>query len=492
MVALSNRTGPSALKSSVLARGRPMQRNLYSKPNGVVRHEFILGKSGQGKTEAILSRIAQQIRRGGGCAFVDAKPEDRTETLIHTMATIYGRSHDMRVLDLRNPKNSHTYNPILSGNTTQAVSTVGNIFGDDLDASAKHFKTMMLAALQPAVGCIKEMNKAFNCQDLLILLSNPNAMNWLYDNTPPSAAKTQYNIWMDGYRSERTVGGQTTVQIDMQRLRTQILGGATALHTYGVDELGEIMNSYSPQVTWRDTIENNRILYIKLPTMEMREQAIPFAQKMLSDFKAYVGEMYDKGFKPPVPFLWIGDEFGSWAIAGAEELVEKMRGAGIGGIFSFQTYSNLAKLGDIFADRMVGSCETRTFMALGDEPSREFASGLIGELLKKFRSESQTSGASSANVNLDVELFHRTAKSAGESQGSQERYDYAVRPEELRDLGMGEGFVVPMAARRAFKVKFPMFDPEKLYPYTRRDIPTPEVVGLRLSEIFEQQLAIGG
>ncbi len=468
-----------------------MTRNLYSKRQGVVRHEFLLGKSGQGKTEAILTRLAQQVRRGGGYAFVDAKPEENTETLLYTMAKIYGREYDMRVLDLRDPKNSHTYNSILSGNTTQAVSTVGNIFGDDLDASARHFKTMMLAALQPAIGCIKEMNKAFNCQDLLILLSNPNAMQWLYNNTPPSAAKTQYNIWLDGYRVQRMVGGNPTVEVDMQRLRTQILGGATALHTYGVDELGEIMNSYSPQVTWRDTIESNRLLYVKLPTMEMREQAIPFAQMMLSDFKAYVGEMYDKGFKPAIPFLWVGDEFGSWAIAGAEELVEKMRGAGIGGLFSFQTFSNLVKLGEVFADRMVGSCETRTFLALGDQTSREFAAGLVGELLKDFESQSSSTGASNSNTHLDVELFHRVAKSMGESHGSQQRYDYAVRPEEFRDLGMGEAIVVPMAARTAFKVKFPMFKPTETFKYVRRDIPTPEVLGLNLKDIFEQQLAIG-
>ena len=34
----------------------------------------------------------------------------------------------------------------LGARTSVAVSTVGNIFGDDLDASARHFKTMMLAA----------------------------------------------------------------------------------------------------------------------------------------------------------------------------------------------------------------------------------------------------------------------------------------------------------------------------------------------------------
>lgn len=467
-----------------------MTRNLYNKRQGVVRHEFLLGKSGTGKTENIIFRLAQQARRGGGFAFVDAKPEEGTENQINTIAKIYGREYDLRVIDLRNPKKSLTYNPMLSGTTTEAVSTVGNLFGDDLDATNRHFKTMMLAALQPAIGCIKEMNKAFNCQDLNILLSNPNAMNWLYNNTPPSAAKVHYNIWLDGYRVQRIVGGQPQIEIDMARVRSQVLGGATALYPFGVDQLGAIMNSYSPAVTWRDVIENNRLLYIKLPTMEMRAQAIPFAQMMLSDFKAYVGEMYDKGFKPAVPFLWIGDEFGSWAIAGAEELIEKMRGAGIGGIFSFQTQSNLLQQGEVFADRMVGSCETRTFLTLGDEASRVFAAGLIGELLKQFKSKSKSVGASTANTNLDVEVFHRIAESSGESQGTSERYDYAVRPEEFRDLGIGEAIVVPMSAATAFKVKFPMFKPKQTFKYERRDIPTPEVVGLNLKDIFEAQLAL--
>ena len=149
-----------------------MPRNLYSKKQGVVRHEFILGKSGTGKTELILSKLAQQTRRGGGWAYIDAKPEAKTEAILSTMASLYGRQFDLRIIDLRNPANSHSYNPILSGNTTQAVSTVGNLFGDSLDGRAKHFKTMMLAAMQPAIGCIKEMNRAFTRPKTELVISH--------------------------------------------------------------------------------------------------------------------------------------------------------------------------------------------------------------------------------------------------------------------------------------------------------------------------------
>jgi len=168
-----------------------------------------------------------------------------------------------------------------------------------------------------------------------------------------------------------------------------------------------------------------------------------------------------------------------------------MRGAGIGGIFSFQTYANLVRLSEEFADRMVGSCETRTFFALGDSTSRDFAAALIGETLKDFKSYSQSIGASKGNTNLDVELFHKTSESTGESSGSQERYDFAVRPEEFRDLGLGEAIVAPMQSKRAFNIKFPLFDPISVVKYEKRDIPTPDVVGLNLQAIFEQELALG-
>lgn len=116
-----------------------MPRNLYSKKQGVVHHEFILGKSGTGKAELTLSKLAQQTRRGGG-GYIETKPEARTEAILSTMASLHGRPLDLHIIDLHNPASGHFYSPISSGkNTTQAVSTVVNLFGDGLEVALFHW-----------------------------------------------------------------------------------------------------------------------------------------------------------------------------------------------------------------------------------------------------------------------------------------------------------------------------------------------------------------
>lgn len=209
---------------------------------------------------------------------------------------------------------------------------------------------------------------------------------------------------------------------------------------------------------------------------------------LLSAIKIEVARAYREGL-PLKPFLNIWDKFGSIAVPGTEELVEKMRGANFAGIFSFQTYANLVNLGEAFAARLIGNCEIRTFMALGDTDSRNFASELIGKLLKNFASKSVGMGTSSANTNLDVELFNRIGKSENRGEGSAERYDFAVRPEQIRDLPIGQAYVVPMAASRAFRVQFPMVKTPFNYPVELPNVSIPRVVGLNLLDMFNESFS---
>ena len=445
-----------------------------------------MGKSGQGKTEAILSRIAQQISRGGGLLFVDPKPTKETTRAIYNLALTYGREQDFRLLDIHNPDMSHTANFMLEGSADEATSTISSIFGSGVseNESAEHFRQQLLSAVNNRIGCIKKMGKAYNAMDLFILLTNPNAMTWLIQQTPQSQERMALTIEVDSYIV--TKGDKR--EFNQMRLQSQVGGGATRLFSYGTGKLGQMMNTYSPQFSMHDAVVNDRIVYAPLPKLDMSEQSDAFARMLLSAIKIEVARAYRDG-PPLLPFLNVWDEFGSVAVPGTEELVEKMRGANFPGMFSFQTYANLVNLSEAFAARLIGNCEIRTFMALGDTDSRNFAAELIGELLKNFGSKSVGLGTSSANTNLDIELFNRIGKSENRGEGSAERYDFAVRPEQLRDLPIGQAYVVPMAAARAFKVQFPMVKPAYDFPVELPNVSTPRVVGLNLLDMFNESFS---
>jgi hypothetical protein len=476
---------PSAFGSAIV-------RNYYLRPSGRVRHEFVMGRSGAGKTEYMKRAIAQQIRRGGAAIVVDAKPTQDFLDWISAMSYAYGRWDQLRVIDLQRPDRSHTYSAVLRGDGEMIAERFSNIFGASgrKDATAEHFKLQMIMPVQLTVDCIRRLGRSFTIWDLYILLLNPHAMEWLLRETPKSVERENFAVLLQGYRTPvRGPGGTEEWKLNPQRIASQIQGAANRLAAYGTGNLGQIMRTYSPEVDLLDILDTGKILYVPLPTLERGETAYAFAKILLSDFKAAIAEIYARGqeSRPLVPALFLGDEFGSWAIDRVEETVEKMRGANIGGMFLFQTSANLTLNGDEFAARIIGNCETRTFLQLGDPDSGELAARIIGEELRRFTTESQASGSSASNRFLDVQVFHGVARSNSRSSGSQERYDYTVRPEEFFGLQVGEGFALPMSARRVMKFKFPLVAPPGPRPYERQRYEVPARVGLNLDKMFERE-----
>jgi hypothetical protein len=448
-----------------------------------------MGKSGSGKTTYIKARIAQQIKRGGGLTCVDAKLDYEFLEWLNSTCATYNRKFDLRVINIDSPETSHTYSPLLSGDAEAVTSRFANVVQTGSDASAEHFKGMAVQALTPTIACIKEMNMAYNALDLFILLTNPTAMNWLLTNTPEGEARRNFALHLDSYRSydPRT----QSREINTARIQQQIGGLASRIYSYGTGNLGKIMNGYSPELNLLDAIDNNLITYIMLPTMEKKESSAAFAKLYLSDLVSTVAAMYKRPSStlPIIPHEIFGDEFGSWAIDHIEEGFEKFRGARISLNVSFQTAANLLKLGEDFADKVIGNCDTRNFMQLGDPRSCEVAAKIVGQMIKKFRSESSGVSVGEGNKNLDFQLFHNISQSESSSEGYSERYDYIVRPEEFMALDVGEAFCIPLAAKQCFKLKIPVFDPRVREPFKITRFETPARVGLNMAERFDLEFA---
>ncbi|MFA5028918.1 MAG: type IV secretion system DNA-binding domain-containing protein, partial [Candidatus Methylomirabilota bacterium] len=78
-------------------------------------HTLVLGSSGSGKTQLLLSLLAQQIQRGGGCLMIDAKVDKQSLQTVLALCRQADRLEDLRVLWPPNPTISHTWNPLLRG-----------------------------------------------------------------------------------------------------------------------------------------------------------------------------------------------------------------------------------------------------------------------------------------------------------------------------------------------------------------------------------------
>lgn len=464
-----------------------MARNLYLTGQGRVRHEIVLGKPGSGKTEYMKLRIARQMAAGGFVLIVDAKPSQEFRDWLSSMAYAYGRASQLRVIDLQYPERSHTWNPVARGDGETVAARIAQIFGTDVRGDGEHFKQMFLNPLQLTVDCLRAGGCAYTIYDLYIALTHAPAMEWLLRHTPDGPARRHYAMQLASYRvPARSASGHTEWQLDLRRMGSQFINTAQRLMPYGTGSLGRVTRCCAPDVDLLRAIDCAQMIYVPLPTMERSETAYAAARLLLADFKAALAELYARGerSRPPVPGMFYGDEFASWAIDGSEELVEKARGANIGMQLLMQTSAGLTARGDDFAARIIGSCETKTFLTLGDPDTCELAARICGETLRTFRSESESHASGRSNRFLDAQLFHGVSRAHGRSVASSERYDYVVRPEEFARLPIGEAWVLPMSAGQVFRVKFPLATPPAHHPYVKVCCEVPARAGVRLDERF--------
>lgn len=436
-----------------------------------LRHEMCMGKSGSGKTEYIKHRLRTQIMRGGGAFFVDAKLDYDMLDELYSLCATYGRAADFRVVNIDNDRLSHTYSPFLRGDDEEVASRFMDTIEAGSNSSGEHFRQMGNTALRAVLGVIKEMGIPYNAMDLHLLLSNPEAMEWLYRSAPEGEKKTLYATFLDGFRTRDPLTREYVLNAD--RLRSQIGGVAMRLFTYGTGSMGKVLGSYNPEVDLLRAIDNNQIVYFMCPTLAKNESALAFAKMFLSDLKSVIATLYKRAKVdlPPIPHLVIMDEFGSYAMQAVAPVFEMARGARIELMPAFQSKANLTLISTEFADQIIANTDLKTFLTLGDPNSCELAADVCGQTLQIFRSRSYAEGESSSNRHLDIEPFHRTGQSSSESEGLREAYDYRVRPEVFAELPVGSAIL--KHGKRVFRVRFPMVRPaeKRRFELTRYDMP---------------------
>lgn len=455
---------------------------MYATDDGRVRHSLLMAKSGAGKTEFLKTMFYQQALRGGGKTMLDSKLDYRfLDDLYSISYSLYRESH-FRVINIDNAAISHTYNPILRGTPLSVASRIGATMDTGTNASAAHFKVMGTNLLSALVGAVQAMGKAYNFLDLFILMTNPSAMQWLSQNCPPGEARDYYHIQLSAYRKTPTKGGELSV--DLNRLLTQVGGVAGNLYQYSMGDMGKVMGSYSPQVDILDAIDQNLLLYVMIPRLEVSESAQAFARMFFSDFSSAIGTIYKRrqDQMPFIPHELDLDEFGSYAPANSAILFEVARGANIALSPAFQTKANLTQISEEFLMQVVGNVEMKYIMQLGDPETSLFAAEMLGEKRKTFASRTVASSRGTSDHHLDIDVFHGVSRSYSDSTMHRSEYDYRVRPETFIEIPPGRGILAE--AGRAFYVDFPMLKPAFSVPYQKPEVTTLPREGLNLSKRF--------
>jgi hypothetical protein len=422
----------------------------------MTRHSAIIGQSGVGKTVLGENILWQQIVRGGGYIFIDAKLDAETRDRLALMHALTGRSDDFYVLNVDKPENSNTYNPILKGDPDEVASRLLNLLpSSESSPGADFYRQSANHALTAIVGALKTAKRRYHFGDLSILLQSARAMAELERLVPAgSSERMVLQVFLDQFRKK----GKEGVQIDVERVK-QVLGGMSGrIALFAQGKFGKVFNTYTPEIDLTDIVINNKCLYVMLPTMGKDTAALNLGKMILSDLRTavYNVQALKKVDRPNPPFIVFADEMGSYVMPGIARLFEQARSAQICMLPAFQSFANLSVVSPDFADIIIQNTWNKIFFKFASEDSPKKAAEIIGMTKKWASSMSRSENEGESSQNLRATPQGNASKGGGMSESWREQEDYRVTPDQLRALGMGQAFV--MSGPRMFHISTPMLN----------------------------------
>lgn len=457
--------------------------------NFLQRHTAIIGQSGVGKTTLGEYLLWQQASRGGGFIFIDAKLDADTRDKLAYMMQLLGRGDDFYVLNVDQPHNSHTYNPILRGDSDEVASRLLNLLPSaENSPGADFYRQQAMYALTVLTGALKSAKRRYHFSDLAILLQSDRALESMLRLPIEPEAMMSLEVFLNQFRKKDKNG----TSIDVDKVKNTLGGMSGRIAQFAQGKFGEVFNTYEPEIDLTDIVMNNKCLYVMLPTMGKDQAALNLGKMILSDLRTAVYNVQGvkKEYRPKPPFLVFADEMGSYVMQGIARLFEQARSAGICMIPAFQTFANLRAISPDFEDIIIGNTWNKIFFKFASKDSPETAAEIIGKTKKFVRSLSLSENEGASANNLRATPQGNASKGGGMSESWRESEEYRVMPEHLKSMGMGEAVV--MSGSRVFHIKTPMMNfPSPIPEYKKtkhRTMMAPDEIGLDLEERYKEFL----
>lgn len=459
--------------------------------NGLLmRHMAIVGQSGVGKTTIGEYILFQQMVRGGGFLFIDGKLDADTRDKLGYLSRLTGRELDFYILNIDDPENSHTYNPILNGDPDEVASRLLNLIPSTANnAGADFYRQAANQALTVLIGALKVAKYRYHFGDLAILLQSAPAIDRLERLVPEgSPEKRSLQIFLEQFKRKNKDG----VQIDVNRLKEVVGGMSGRIAMFAQGKFAKIFNTYAPEIDLTDIVLNNKMAYIMLPTMGKEEAALNLGKMILSDLRTavYKAQAIPKYKRPDPPFLCFADEMGSYVMPGITRVFEQARSASICMLPAFQSFSQLSQVSPEFTDMIIQNTWTKIYFKFGSKDSSEMAAEVIGKHIKHSLTVAKSENESASSNSLRLTPQQSEGASGGTAVSAKETEEHRVKPDHIKSLGIGQAIL--QVGARVFHINTPMVNfPEGIPEYRIIRHPTSVPQGertLNFENIYRQFL----
>ena len=370
-----------------------MARELWVTLSDILEHMLILGGTGAGKTEALLSINFNALVTGSGLSYVDPKAAPKLGFQIYQMARMLGRDDDFLMLNFGtggqdvvegSERLSNTTNPFAFGSSdtlTQLLVSLMPVEQGQNSIFASNAQTLIIGLLKGLVE-LRDAGKVELSIEVIGEHMTPHKYVELAerdDLSPIGKRAVQASLQTVGWKPGVPMDMQTEAFYDQFQYASSYFGLTMASFTYTYPHIyGN--GTRLGEIDLYDLIVNRRILVTMLPSMEKAPaELLNLGKIILSGMKnacavglgsKVEGTVEDVVNSLPVnsrsPFLLTVDEYAAIVTPGFPIILTQGRGLGIAAIVSSQDFKGIAEEDKKGAGQIVGNTEIKWAMKTND------------------------------------------------------------------------------------------------------------------------------
>ena len=292
------------------------------------RHMQVVGPTRSGKSQFLLALAAQDMRAGMPVFFMEAKGDRCDFDQFLALADRCGRSSAVRYFNPQDPK-SYSFNPIrkIPGQDATALANqISRVLGREPTSSGEaqeYYKSVDYAKIQNMAEVFWDTGLQYTLQDCFYYFS--------YNE----CRKKAFDLCND----KRLV--EMAHREFEQNPNTTAL--TSAIRPYTTGPLGDLLNTYSPQIKLDEIFEKNQLAYFAIPIGHLPVLANPLGHMLISGLLS-VASWRQQAKDKPGPASVILDEFAEFATPAFKSFIATVGSARFWTVLSHQDLGQLRNI----------------------------------------------------------------------------------------------------------------------------------------------------
>lgn len=387
--------------------------------NNDVKHIFICGTTGSGKTVTLSNFIESVFKYDYPSLIVDGKGDINEGSIldyINKFKKIYPNKK-VYVIDLNNPETCDSYNPFYQKNPT----VIKDMLISMTDWSEEHYKVNASRYIQKVIYLMQENNIEITLESVIKHLS-------LFSFTDLSLRLQKEKIISKEEHLENVKNAENMIKI---------VEGAMARFSLLVEsDIGAIFKTSKNSIDIPSALNENAIILFILNPLIYPEISPLFGRLITIDAKQGVSSLFHKKFERT---FYIFDEISIYASNELLLLVNLSRSANITSILATQSLSDLENVSESFRKQVIESCNNYIVMRQNEPTNAEIWANTIGT-------------RKSPEVTYQIKNNHQTTDTTGLGSFKITRV-YLYHPDIIKSLKMGEAIYISKDNNIHYKVK---------------------------------------